>query len=219
MLRAPEPDFRLSVNPESQLTASDGCALTVTAQRWNGLKPISVSLQNLPAGLKRYNRHYRSETNQRQFCCHQIDAKLEHAIFRFLLSGTAQIAGKQVAHQANRKMQLTDRPDAKARHSDDRRTREVVLEPAAQPSHVTIRRQNGFAGRVPSKSAISRRGCASLMSAQRRAAQRRRDPRTFTLEALPSAEPVEQLIYVSGLIEDTFPAQNSHAGLRRYAWW
>jgi hypothetical protein len=35
--------------------------------------------------------------------------------------------------------------------------------------------------------------------------------RSFTLEALPNAEPVEQLIYVSGLIETRSLLQTSYA--------
>jgi hypothetical protein len=35
--------------------------------------------------------------------------------------------------------------------------------------------------------------------------------RSFTIEALPNAEPVDQLIYVSGVIETRSGQQNSYA--------
>jgi hypothetical protein len=37
------------------------------------------------------------------------------------------------------------------------------------------------------------------------------DRRTFTLHALANAEPVEQLIYISGMIETRSNQQNSYA--------
>ena len=35
--------------------------------------------------------------------------------------------------------------------------------------------------------------------------------RTFTIEALPTAEPVDQMIYVAGAFETRSSQQNSHA--------
>jgi hypothetical protein len=92
-------------------------------------------------------------------------------------------------------------------------TREVVLEPGGTAEvKVSIKRQNGFGGRVP----VDVRGLpprVRVLDVGLNGVLLNEDEttRSFTLEALSSAEEVEQMIYVSGTVETRSPQQNSYA--------
>ena len=92
-------------------------------------------------------------------------------------------------------------------------TKEVILEPGKTAEiKVRISRQNDFGGRVPvdvrnlpPRVRVLDVGLNGVLITETET------ERTFTLEALPSAEPVEQTIYVSGTIETRSPQQNTFA--------
>lgn len=215
-LRAPRPDFRLSVNPRNPNVPQGGTIpLTVTAQRLDGFEgPIAVALEGLPAGLTATAGVIApKQVTATILLSSGASTKLEHAS-PLLLTGKAEIAGRTVAHHANpedatKLIALMPNPDVVMTAE----TREVVLEPGGTAEvTVTIRRQNGFGGRVP----VEVRNLpprVRVLDVGLNGVLLNEDEtrRSFTLEALPSAEPVEQTIYVSGLIETRSPLQNSQA--------
>jgi hypothetical protein len=82
-------------------------------------------------------------------------------------------------------------------------TREVVLEPGGRATiSVAVSRNNGFAGRVPlvvrnlpKTVLVTDVGLNGVL------VNETETRRTFTLQALPNAEPIDQIICVSGDIE------------------
>ena len=92
-------------------------------------------------------------------------------------------------------------------------TKEVEVEPGKTAEiSVAIERQNGFGGRVP----------VAVMNLPPRVKlvdiglngvliNETETHRSFTIEALPNAEPIEQLIYVAGDIETRSGLQSAYA--------
>ena len=95
------------------------------------------------------------------------------------------------------------------------KTREVTLTPGSKAEiTVDIRRNNGFAGRVPvevrdlpQEIVVANVGLNGVLINETE------NTRTFTIEALPNARPVEQTIVVSGRVETRAAGQeNTFAG-------
>src|SRR5580700_7273095 len=92
-------------------------------------------------------------------------------------------------------------------------TKEVTLAPGGTAEiTVSIARQDGFGGRVPvevrnlpPRVRVLDVGLNGVLIGETESR------RSFTIDALPNAEPVNQLIYVSGLIETRSGQQNSYA--------
>jgi hypothetical protein len=92
-------------------------------------------------------------------------------------------------------------------------TKEVTLAPGGTAEiTVSIARQEGFGGRVPvevrnlpPRVRVLDVGLNGVLIGETESR------RSFTLEALPSAEPVDQLIYVSGAVETRSGQQSSYA--------
>jgi hypothetical protein len=92
-------------------------------------------------------------------------------------------------------------------------TREVTLEPGATAEiAVSIARQPDFRGRVPvevrnlpPRVRVLDVGLNGVLITEDESR------RSFTLEALPTAEPVDQLIYVSGTVETRSGQPSSYA--------
>jgi hypothetical protein len=92
-------------------------------------------------------------------------------------------------------------------------TKEVSLKPGATAEiTVAIERHSGFGGRVPvevrnlpPRVRVLDVGLNGVLIGETESR------RSFTLEALPSAEPVDQWIYVSGAIETRSGQQSSYA--------
>jgi hypothetical protein len=93
------------------------------------------------------------------------------------------------------------------------KTREVVLEAGSTAEiEVAIQRQNGFGGRVPvevrnlpPRVRIVNSGLNGVLINETET------QRSFTIEALPTAEPGEQLIYVAGKVETRSNLDSSYA--------
>jgi hypothetical protein len=223
MLHAPSPDFQLTVTPRNPNVPRGGrIPLTVTAFRMDEFDgPIEVSVTDLPAGL---------EATKGVIAPGQISATLllsadagaklaedKHAAAApFQLTGRARIGAKMVAHAANpndllKLISLGPKPDIFMTAE----TRRVEISPGGKAEvTVSIQRNNGFGGRVPVEvrnlppgilvTDVGLNGVLLNEDEQRR---------SFTLEALPSAQPIEQPVYVSGNVETRAGGQqNSFAG-------
>jgi hypothetical protein len=211
-VRHPRPDFRLSVNPRNpNVPAGGSIPLTVTAQRLDGFDgPIEVSLRDLPPGLNAAPAVIQPGQNATTLTLSAaVDAKLASA-------APLQVAGKagtieRVANPDDRLKLIALMP-----HPDlvmTAETKEVTLEPGGTAEiTVSIARQGDFHGRVPVEVRnlppyvrvldVGLNGVLITEDESRR---------SFTIEALPMAQPVEQAIYVSGQVETRSGQQSSYA--------
>jgi len=217
-VRGPRPDFRLSVNPRNPNVPRGGVIpVTVTAMRREGFQgAIELELSGLPAGMRASaNTIAAGQDSATILLSADADAKLDGAV-AFEVTGRATINGRRVAHKADpddrmRMVALMPRPDILM----SAQTKVVELEPG-QMAEVTVRvqRQNGFAGRIPvqvrdlpSRVRVTDSGLNGVLLNEDE------DVRSFTLWALPNAEPVEGMIYVAGNVETRSPQQNSYAAV------
>jgi hypothetical protein len=92
-------------------------------------------------------------------------------------------------------------------------TKEVTLEPGGSAEiTVSVARQNNFRGRVPVEVRnLPPRVRVLDVGLNGVLVNEDESRRSFTIDALPNAEPVDQLIYVSGSIETRSGQQNSYA--------
>jgi hypothetical protein len=211
-IRAPRPDFRLSVNPENPNVPLGGAIpVTVTALRLDGFTgPIDVKIEDLPTGLRASEAKIAPGQNSTVLLLSADEnAKLERA------------APLKVAGRAASAVHYADPEDKlklialmpKADIVITAETREVTIEPGGTAQiKVSIARQNGFGGRVPvqvrnlpPRVAISDFGLNGVLITEDER------ERTFTIEALATAEPMDQLIYVSGFIETRANMQSAYA--------
>jgi hypothetical protein len=219
MLHAPEPDFQLTVTPRNPNVPRGGrIPLTVTAFRMDEFDgPIEVSITDLPAGLEGTKGVIApGQISTTLLLSADAGAKLDGAAAPFQLTGRARIGGRTVAHAANpndplKLISLGPKPDIFMTAE----TKRVEISPGGKAEvTVSIQRNNGFGGRVPVEvrnlppgilvTDVGLNGVLLNEDEQRR---------SFTLEALPSALPIEQPVYVSGNVETRAGGQqNSFAG-------
>ncbi|MDX1983296.1 MAG: hypothetical protein SFV51_23700, partial [Bryobacteraceae bacterium] len=214
--RAPRPDFRLTMDPRNpNVPAGGSIPLTVTALRLDGYEgPIEVSVDGLPQGL-RVTSGAIGAGQMTATLILSADAGLSlSAAAPLRVTGRATIAGRDVVHAANpddRLMLAALMPKADVEVAA--LTREVTLEPGGTAEvTVTIARHGGFGGRVPvevrnlpPRVRVLDVGLNGVLFNEDET------KRTFTIEALSSAEPVEQVIYLSGRVETRSPQQSSYA--------
>ncbi len=214
--RHPRPDFRLSVNPRNPNVPAGGTIpVTVTALRMDGFDgPIDVSLADLPAGVRASSGTIApGQVSATIALSADQNAKLAAAAPLHAI-GKASIGGAALARVANpedRLKLISLMPRADILMTAE--TKEVTLEPggAAQIT-VSIARQGDFRGRVP----VEVRNLpprVRVLDVGLNGVLLNEDEtrRSFTIDALPNAEPVDQLIYVSGAIETRSGQQNSYA--------
>ena len=138
-------------------------------------------------------------------------AHLERAI-PLKVSGKAQAGARQLVHLANpedRLKLIALMP--KADVAMEAKTREVVLEPGKTAKvEVAIQRNNHFGGRVPVEVynlpptvIVSNVGLNGVLIDENETR------RTFVLQALPNAKPIDQPIVLSGNIETRADGQQS----------
>ncbi|GAC1469758.1 MAG: hypothetical protein PVSMB1_18130 [Gemmatimonadaceae bacterium] len=211
-VRPPRPDFRLTVTPRNPNVPSGGCVpVTVTASRldeFNG--PIDVELLDLPEGLHATKGVIApGQVATTLLLSAESGAKLDKAAGL----NVKGISGN-LAHWANpedklRLIALAPAPDL----STTAETRVVELETGGKADvAVRVQRHNGFSGRVPLEVRnLPPRVLVPDVGLNGVLVNEDEDRRTFTIHALPNAEPVEQLIYVSGGIETRSNQQNSYA--------
>ena len=201
-IRDPRPDFRLTVNPRNPNVPLGGCVpITVTALRLEGFDaPIEVALENLPIGLTATNGVIAPD---------QISTTLLLAAApNATLPGPAplKVIGKagSLAHFATpddklKLIALMPKPDVLMTTD----TKVVEIEPGKTAEiSVQIQRQNGFGGRVPvavmnlpTRVKLTDIGLNGVLLNENESR------RSFTIRALPNAEPIEQMIYVAGVVE------------------
>jgi hypothetical protein len=211
-VRRPRGDFRLSVNPRNpNVPAGGSIPLTVTAMRLEGFnEPIEVELANLPAGLHATRGVIRpGQIATTLVLSADPDAALS-AAFPLRVAGK----GGTIERSANpedrmKRIALMPQPDLVMKTD----TREVTVEAGGTADiAVAITRQGGFEGRVPVEVRnlppyvrvldVGLNGVLINEDESRR---------SFTIEALPMAEPGDQLIYVSGAVETRSGQQSSYA--------
>jgi hypothetical protein len=217
-VRGPSPDFQLSVAPKNPNVPRGGrIPLTVTALRMDDFNgPIEVSLEDLPAGLHAAKGMIEpGQDSTTLLLSADADAKIAGAAL-LKVSGHAQIAGRAIAHAAGPSdplnlISLTPRSDVVMTAE----TKQVEIAPGGTVQvTVSIKRNNGFGGRVPIEVRNLPPGVlVTDVGLNGVLLNENEERRSFTLEALPSAQPITQPIYVSGKVETRAAnQQNSFAG-------
>lgn len=218
-IRSPRPDFRLAVNPKNPNVPAGGTIpITVTAFRKDGFDgKIDVALEGLPAGLKATTSVIMAnQITTTVLLTADESAKLETAV-PLKVSGKARVGSETLAHYANpddnlKLIALMPKPDIIMTSQ----TKEVTLEAGGSAEVlVSILRQNGFGGRVPvevrnlpPRVRVPDVGLNGVLITEEQT------QRSFTIEALPSAEPIEQMIYLSGKIETRSGLDSSYAAVQ-----
>jgi hypothetical protein len=201
-IREPRPDFRLSVEPRNpNVPVGGSIPLEVTAFRMDGFDgPIQVAVDGLPAGLTATTGVIApGQDSTTVLMSAAADAVLTAAV-------PLQVVGRaqSLTHAANpedklKLIALMPKPDVLM----TAQTKEVEVEAGKTAEvSVAIERQNGFGGRVP----------VAVMNLPPRIKlvdiglngvliNETETHRSFTIEALPNAQPIEQLIYVAADIE------------------
>jgi hypothetical protein len=211
-IRRPHPDYRLSVAPRNPNVPVGGTVpVTVTAFRTDGFEgPIEVRMEDLPAGLHASTGLIgKGQISATLTLSADEGAKLPGAVPMKVTGRTAD--GTQPANPEDslKLIALMPRPDLKMMPE----TKEVTLAPGKTAEiTVTIARQADFHGRVPvevrnlpPQVRVLDVGLNGVLIGENESR------RTFTLEALPTAEPVDQMIYVSGSVETRSGQQASYA--------
>jgi hypothetical protein len=215
-VRAPVPDFRLSVEPRNPNVPVGGrIPVTVTALRLDDFDgPIEVAIENLPAGLSATPGVIEpGRASTTILLSADENAHLDSAV-PLRVSGKGKDGSRQMAHWASpedklKLIALMPKPDI----TMEAKTREVVLEPGKTATvEVEIRRNNNFGGRVPVEVynlpptvIVANVGLNGVLIHEN-------DNRvTFTLQALPNAEAMDQPIVLSGNIETRAGQQNEYA--------
>ena len=215
-LRQPRPDFRLAVTPRNPNVPLGGSVPVVaTAFRTDDFDgPIEVTIEDLPSGLKATSGTIgRGQVSTVLLLSADVQAKLDRAV-PLNVVGRAKIGAETIAHAANpddktKLVSVMPRPDILMTAV----TREVVLEPGGTAEvKVAIKRQNGYGGRVPVQVRnLPPRVRVLDVGLNGVLLNEDENERSFTLEALPSAEPIDQLIYVAGDVETRSPLQSQYA--------
>ena len=212
-VRKPHPDFRLSVSPRNPNVPVGGTVpVAVTAFRMDGFEgPIEVSLDGLPAGLHATRGVIAAgQTSTTIALSSDAGARMAGAA-PLLVTGKAEGG---LAHAANpedhlKLIALMPPPDLLMTAE----TKEVTLAPGGKAEiTVAIARQGDFKGRVPVEVRnlppyvrvldVGLNGVLITEDESRR---------SFTIEALPMAQPADQMIYVSGDVETRSNQQSSYA--------
>lgn len=215
-IREPMPDFRLSMNPTNpNIPAGGSIPVTVTALRQDGFDgPIEVSFEGLPPGIKATKGTIAAkQLRTTVLLSAKDDGKLDAAV-PFRLLGRAEAAGRAIEHEANpddhlKLIALAPKPDISMKVETP--VVEIEAGGSAEAS-VSIVRNNGFGGRVPVE-VRNLPPTVRVIDVGLNGVLLNEDEskRSFTLEALPDAEGLQQLIYVSGTVETRSGQQNSFA--------
>jgi hypothetical protein len=201
-IRRPHPDFRLSVSPRNPNVPVGGTIpVTVTAFRTDGFDgPIDVTVENLPAGLSANGGAIApGEVSTTLLLSAAPDARLQAAVPLRVLGRTENLSHIANPEDALKLIALMPKADV----TMTAQTKLVELEAGKTAEiAVAIERQNGFGGRVPvAVMHLPPRVKLVDIGLNGVLINENESRRTFTIEALPNAEPTEQLIYVGGVVE------------------
>jgi hypothetical protein len=215
-LRAPAPDFRLSVNPDHPNVPVGGrIPVTVSALRLDDFDgPIDVAIDSLPAGLSATHGVIEpGQVSTTLLLSADDNARIERAV-PLQVTGKAKDGARLLAHTASTEdklklIALMPKPDITV----EAKTREVVLEPGKTATvEVEIQRNNNFGGRVPVEVYNLPPGVLVTDVGLNGVLIHENENRvSFTLQALPNAAPADQPIVLSGNIETRASQQNEYA--------
>jgi hypothetical protein len=212
LLREPRPDFRLSVSPSNpNVPVGGSIPVDVIAFRMDDFNgAINVALDNLPAGLKATSGVIApGQVRTTLLISAAVDATLSTAVPLKVVGRAENLAHFADPEDTLKLISLMPKSDVMMTS----RTKEVEIEAGKTAEiSVEIERQNGFGGRVP----------VAVMNLPPRVKlvdiglngvliNETETHRTFTIEALPNVEPIEQLIYVAGDIETRSDLQSAYA--------
>jgi hypothetical protein len=210
-IRRPHPDYRLTVAPRNpNVPVGGSIPVTVTAFRTDGFEgPIEVRLEDLPAGLHAAGGVIgKQQISATLTLTADASAALPGAV-PLKVTGRASVGIQTASPEDQLKLiALMPRPDLIMTAE----TKEVTLQPGGTAEiTVSIARQGDFRGRVPvevrnlpPRVRVLDVGLNGVLIGETETR------RSFTIEALPSAEPVDQLIYVSGAVETRSGQQSSY---------
>jgi hypothetical protein len=215
-IREPMPDFELSMNPRNpNVPAGGSIPVTVSALRLDGFDgPIEVSFDGLPPNIRGTTGTIAAgQLSTTLLLSAKEDATLDSAK-PFRVIGRAQAGSRLLEHAANpedklKLIALAPRPDLAVKAE----TPVVQIEAGGTAEvSVSIARQNGFGGRVPVE-VRNLPPTVRVLDVGLNGVLINEDEtrRSFTLEALPNAQGIEQLIYVGGIVETRSNQQNSFA--------
>lgn len=205
-VRQPRPDFRLSATVRNPNVPLGGTVpLNVTALRIDGFDgPIEVTLSGLPAGVRATATTIApGQVTGTLLLSADRAATIEQAIpVRYV--GRAKVGEKaleRVADPEDKLVLLSLMPAADVTVTTT--TKVIELEPGKSAElPVAIARHNGFGGRVPlSLRNLPPRVHVPDIGLNGVLINEDETARSVTIEALPSAEPIEQLIYVTANTE------------------
>jgi hypothetical protein len=217
-VRPPRPDFRLSVNPPNpNVPAGGAIPITVTALRLDGFGgPIEVQVEGMPEGIKPQSAVIKPGQIATTLTIAALPDLKSFDPVPFNVIGRARIGNETIARYADpddklKYLALAPGPDIRMTAV----TRQVELEPGGTAEiAVEIERLNSFGGRVPvevrnlpPRVRIIDTGLNGVLINENET------KRSFTIEALDTVEPGEQLIWVSGRIETRSPLQTFYASV------
>ncbi len=195
-------DFQLTVSPRNPNVPSGGrVPLTVTALRRDDFDgPIDVTIEDLPPGLTATRATILpGQVSTVLLLSAAADARLENSV-PLKVAGTGAGLKRHASPDDSLKLiSVMPKPDIVMQAE----TREVTLEPGGTAEvKVKISRNNEFGGRVPVIVANLPPGVRVLdVGLNGVLINETETGRSFTLEALVSAQPVEQDLVVSGNVE------------------
>jgi hypothetical protein len=201
-VRPPRPSFQVSVSPRNpNIPAGGSIPVTVTAFRTDGFDgPIDVAVENLPKGISSTPaRIAPGQSTTTVLLTADVDTTLADAA---PLTVTASAAGtKRYADPDDHLKLISVAKQADVTITSE--TRAVEVEPGRTGEvTVMIRRNNGFRGRVPIEVRnLPPRVKVSDVGLNGVLINEDEDRRTFKIEALDVALPIEQTIYVGGRVE------------------
>lgn len=201
-IRDPRPDFRLTVNPRNPNVPVGGCIpITVTARRMDGFDgPIDIALQDLPPGIRASTGVIAPrEISTTLLLSAAPDAKMSAATLLKVAGRAGSLSHVASPDDPLKLISLMSPADVVMTAN----TTVVEIEPGKTAEiAVEIQRQNGFAGRVPvaimnlpTRVKLTDIGLNGVLLNETETR------RSFTILALPNAEPTEQWIYVGGVVE------------------
>jgi hypothetical protein len=172
--------------------------------------PINVSFENLPAGFRAAKGVIApGQVSTTLLLSADAGAKLDRAAPLKILGVAGDL--KHWADPDDHLKLISLMPPADVLMTAE--TKVVELTPGKQAQiTVSIDRQNDFHGRVPvavmnlpPRVKVIDVGLNGVLITEQE------NRRSFTIEALPSAEPVEQMIYVAGVVETRSNLPSSYA--------
>jgi hypothetical protein len=210
--RHPRPDFRLTVNPRNPNVPAGGTIpVTVTALKLDGFDgPIDISLADLPSGLHASTGVIApGQVSATIALSADSTAKLDAAAPLKAIGKASTLMHLASPEDHLKLIALMPRADILMTAE----TKEITIEPGGSAQiTVSIARQGDFRGRVPVEIRnLPPRVRVLDVGLNGVLLNEDESRRSFTIEALPNAEPVDQLIYVSGEIETRSGQQNSYA--------